>query len=154
MLILLSLHSSLRLSPSVMADTTLQPPTPHFQLFQSLLATSVNSSTSPKLLFLDECWHLPLSHQLIHTEWCYLPPAHPLYLFLYCHFLSLFFFFWYFSLSLQTDIHASLHMGFNLPLSPKIFLAQAWDKGIITSKGSWGGDCPLPPSWKEKWTIR
>lgn len=48
-------------------------------------------------------------------------------------------FFSYFSLSLQTDIHASLHMGFNLPLSPKIFLAQAWDKGIITSKGSWGG---------------
>lgn len=59
-----------------------------------------------------------------------------------------------FFLSTQTDIHASLHMGFNLPLSPKIFLAQAWDKGIITSKGSQGGACPLPPSWKEKWTIR
>lgn len=152
-----------------MADTTFTPPTPplpphhHHQLFQSLLATSVNWSTSPKLLSVDECWHLPLTHQLIQTEWCCLPPPpppppHSSIYFSTASFFS--FFFFYFSLSLQTDIHASLHMGFNLPLSPKIFLAQAWDKGIITSKGSGEGGgvgvagCPLPPSWKEKWTIR
>lgn len=65
------------------------------------------------------------------------PPSHSSIYFSTASFFS--FFFFYFSLSLQTDIHASLHMGFNLPLSPKIFLAQAWDKGIITSKGSGEG---------------
>lgn len=109
----------------------------------SRFATSVNSGTSSKDFFL--WWSVDIWQKkklMLFTPPLLLPP-----LFFFCHF----------SLSLQTDIHASLHLSFNLPLSPKIFFAQAWDKGIITSKESWEGedeDCPLPPSWKEKWTIR
>jgi len=83
-------------------------------------------------------WH----QALMQTERCYLQ----LFSFLPPHSVYCSFFFAIFSLSLQTDIHASLHMGFNLPLSPKIFLAQAWDKGIITSKGSRGGGGRTVPS--------
>lgn len=144
MLIRLSLHSSL----SVFLHLSWQihhPPPPFFAFFPLALLKSLcykcQLRHEPQITFLDECWHLPLTLQLMQTEWRYLPlfslslSLSTLYLFLYRSYFF-FFFLFYFSLSLQTDIHASLHMGFNLPLSPKIFLAQAWDKGIITSKGS------------------
>lgn len=152
MLILLSLHSSLRLSPSVMADTTLQPPTSSSSKV-SLLQVSTQARAPNYFFWMRvDIYHSVISSFTLNDAIC-LPLIRSIY-FSTATFFLYSFFFWYFSLSLQTDIHASLHMGFNLPLSPKIFLAQAWDKGIITSKGSWGGDCPLPPSWKEKWTIR